>query len=93
MSALRVGLLDEVAPGGGVAFVEFATSPEALAGFVSQANYGALNPAANEFIPDTAKPRMPTAPENYPQTFEQDMLNWGGDPEEVSMRFEEWLAY
>ncbi|WP_343504233.1 ABC transporter substrate-binding protein [Alloyangia pacifica] len=74
------------------AFVKFATSPEHLAGFVSQANYGALNPAANSFIADAAKPRMPTAPENYALTFEQDMINWGGDPEEVSMRFEEWLA-
>ncbi|WP_172291971.1 ABC transporter substrate-binding protein [Pseudoruegeria sp. HB172150] len=73
-------------------FVEFATSPEPLAGFVSQANYGALNPAANEFVADAAKPRMPTSPDNYPQVFEQDMSNWGGDPEEVSMRFDEWLA-
>ncbi|RVV99231.1 ABC transporter substrate-binding protein [Mesobaculum littorinae] len=74
------------------AFVEFATSAEPLAGFVTQANYGALNPAANAFIADAAKPRMPTAPDTYPQTFEQDMLNFGADPEEVSMRFEEWLA-
>ena len=73
-------------------FVEFATSAEPLAGFVSQANYGPLNPAANEFVPDEALPRMPTSPQNYPQTFEQDMSNWGGDPHEVSMRFDEWLA-
>ena len=26
------------------------------------------------------------------QTFEQDMVNWGGDIEEVSMRFDEWLS-
>lgn len=73
-------------------FVEFATSPEPLAGFVTQGNYGALNPEANAFVPDSALPRMPTSPENYPQTFEQDMGNWGGDPHEVSMRFDEWLA-
>lgn len=75
-----------------LAFVEFATSPRPLAGFVTQANYGALNPAANEFVGEDARPRMPTSPENYTQTFEQDMLNWGGDIEEVSMRFDEWLA-
>ncbi|MGI3165405.1 ABC transporter substrate-binding protein [Pseudooceanicola sp. 200-1SW] len=73
-------------------FVEFATSAEPLAGFVSQANYGALNPAADAFIPDAAKPRMPTAPGNAELTFAQDMLNWGGDPQEVAMRFDEWLA-
>ncbi|WP_417250677.1 ABC transporter substrate-binding protein [Celeribacter sp.] len=74
-------------------FVEFATSPEPLAGFVEQANYGALNPAATELVANTAKVRMPTSPANYPLTFEQDMINWGADPAEVSMRFDEWLAY
>lgn len=74
------------------AFVKFATSAKPLAGFVTQGKYGALNPAANEFIPDTAAPRMPTSPTNYPKTFEQDMANWGADPNEVSKRFEEWLA-
>jgi len=73
-------------------FVKFATSPEPLAGFVTQGNYGALNPAANAFVPDTALPRMPTSPENYPLAFEQDMGNWGGDPHDVSMRFDEWLS-
>ncbi|MFV0491715.1 MAG: ABC transporter substrate-binding protein [Pseudorhodobacter sp.] len=76
----------------GKMFVEFATSPEPLAGFTSQAIYGALNPAALEFVDKSAMTRMPTAPENYPQTFEQDMTNWGADPQEVSMRFDEWLA-
>jgi putative spermidine/putrescine transport system substrate-binding protein len=74
-------------------FVDFATSAEPLAGFVEQANYGALNPAATALVPDTAQPRMPTSPANYPLAFEQDMKNWGADPEEVSMRFEEWLSY
>ena len=73
-------------------FVEFATSAEPLAGFVTQANYGALNPAATALVPDTAQPRTPTSPANYAVAFEQDMLNWGADPEVVSLRFEEWLS-
>ncbi|OSP54783.1 ABC transporter substrate-binding protein [Pseudoruegeria sp. SK021] len=74
-------------------FVDFATSAAPLAGFVEQANYGALNPAATALVPDTAQSRMPTSTANYPLAFEQDMANWGADPEEVSMRFEEWLSY
>ncbi|WP_346891003.1 ABC transporter substrate-binding protein [uncultured Roseibium sp.] len=74
------------------AFVEFATSAKPLAGFVSEANYGALNPAANDLIDAENAKRMPTSPDNYPLVFEQDMDNWGGDPHEVSMRFDEWLA-
>lgn len=73
-------------------FVKFATSPEPLAGFATQANYGPLNPAANEFVPQEALSRMPTSEENYPKCFEQDMANWGGDPQEVAMRFDSWLA-
>ncbi|MCO5732185.1 ABC transporter substrate-binding protein [Rhizobium sp. SSA_523] len=73
-------------------FVKFATSAKPLAGFVSEANYGALNPAANAFIAAERAKRMPTSPENYPLVFEQDMANFGADVAEVSERFEEWVA-
>lgn len=73
-------------------FVEFATSAKPLAGFVTAANYGALNPAANEFVEADKAKRMPTSPENYPLTFEQDIANFGADIAEVSERFEEWVA-
>jgi putative spermidine/putrescine transport system substrate-binding protein len=73
-------------------FIEFATSGKPLAGFTMQADYGPLNPAANEFVPADAAKRMPTSPENYSQTFEQDMANFGDDPAAVAERFEEWMA-
>ena len=81
-------------PNGAIArdFITFATSGKPLAGFVTQAAYGPLNPAANEFIPAEAAERMPTSPQNGPLTFEQDIENFGGDLEAVSQRFEEWLA-
>ncbi|PWJ79732.1 putative spermidine/putrescine transport system substrate-binding protein [Pseudaminobacter salicylatoxidans] len=74
------------------AFVKFATSGKPLAGFAAQADYGPLNPAAIEFVPPEDAKRMPTAPENYSQTFEQDMKNFGADTAEVAERFEEWVA-
>lgn len=73
-------------------FIAFATSAEPLAGFVKQADYGPLNPAANEFISEEEAVRMPTSPANYAQVFEQDIANLGADPSEISQRFEEWLA-
>jgi len=73
-------------------FVEFATSAKPLAGFTSQADYGPLNAAAMEFVTEEDAARMPTSEVNYPQTFEQDMLNFGGDIAEVTERFEEWVA-
>lgn len=73
-------------------FIAFATSPKPLAGFVSQANYGALNPVANDFVTAEKAKRMPTSKENYPLTFEQDMTHFGADVGKVSERFEEWIA-
>ncbi|TKT74699.1 ABC transporter substrate-binding protein [Aquamicrobium sp. LC103] len=74
------------------AFIQFATGGKPLAGFATQADYGPLNPAANEFISEEDARRMPTSPENYKQTFEQDMVNFGGDPAQIAERFEEWVA-
>lgn len=73
-------------------FIAFATSAEPLAGFVKQADYGPLNPAADAFISDEEASRMPTSPENSEFVFNQDIANLGADPEEISQRFEEWLA-
>ncbi|MDO9524756.1 MAG: extracellular solute-binding protein [Gemmobacter sp.] len=72
-------------------FVSFVTSGGPLAGFASQADYGPLNPAALAQITDDQAVRMPTHPANYAQTFEQDMINFGGDIAEVTERFEEWI--
>jgi putative spermidine/putrescine transport system substrate-binding protein len=73
-------------------FVKFATSPKPLAGFCIAGNYGPLNPASAEFVQEKDLARMPTAPKTYPLTFEQDMANFGANPEEVAQRFEEWIA-
>lgn len=73
-------------------FIEFATSAKPLANFSKAADYGALNPASNEFISTDEAKRMPTSPENYALTFEQDMTNFGIDPAELAERFEEWAA-
>lgn len=73
-------------------FIAFATSAEPLAGFVKQADYGPLNPAAGAFISEEEAARMPTSEQNAQHVFNQDIANFGGDIEEVAQRFEEWLA-
>ncbi len=73
-------------------FIEFATSAKPLAGFVTQASYGPMNPAANEFIPADKASRMPTSKDNRSHIFDQDIAKLGADPAEISRRFEEWLA-
>lgn len=73
-------------------FIEAASQPEAQAGFAKDALSSPLNPRAFEFINAEAAQYMPTAPENYPHTFEQDITNFGADIEETTQRFEEWLT-
>lgn len=73
-------------------FIEFAVSAKPLAGFVSAAAYGPMNPAANEFIPADKAARMPTSKENASKIFDQDIAKLGADPADISRRFEEWLS-
>lgn len=73
-------------------FIESASSPERQAGFAKAALSSPLNPKAFEFIDAEAAQYMPTAPQNYPMTFEQDIANFGADLEETTHRFEEWLT-
>jgi putative spermidine/putrescine transport system substrate-binding protein len=73
-------------------YIKIAVSPEALAGFCEDANYGPLNPAAFAKIPEAAAVKMPTYPPHYKLAFEQDVLNAGVDLDAMTKRFDQWLA-
>jgi putative spermidine/putrescine transport system substrate-binding protein len=73
-------------------FIESASRPERQAAFCQEAVSSPLNPEAFKFIPAEVARRMPTSPENYPLTFEQDILNFGGNIQTVSQRFDRWLG-
>lgn len=73
-------------------FIKKAVSADASAGFCEQASYGPLNPAAFAKVPEEAAVKMPTYPANYKLAFEQDVLNAGVDLDEVTKRFNQWLA-
>lgn len=73
-------------------FIEASCQPKAQAGFAKDALSSPLNPKAFEFIDPEAAKFMPTAPQNYPHTFEQNIANFGADIEETTRRFEEWLT-
>jgi putative spermidine/putrescine transport system substrate-binding protein len=73
-------------------FIEFAVSAKPLAGFATEASYGPMNPASNEFLPADKASRIPTSKQNLPYVFDQNISNLGADPAEISRRFEEWLS-
>lgn len=73
-------------------YIKAAVSAQALAGFCQEANYGPLNPAAFEKIPENEAAKMPTYPQHYKLAFEQDVLNAGVDLDAMTKRFDQWLA-
>jgi putative spermidine/putrescine transport system substrate-binding protein len=73
-------------------FIQSASLPDRQAAFAKAAISSPLNPKAFEFVDAKAAKYMPTAPQNYPKTFEQDIENFGADLEETTQRFEEWIT-
>lgn len=73
-------------------FIESCCRPERQAGFAKEALSSPTNPDAFKYIDAAAARHMPTAPANYPLTFEQDIQNFGGDLEAATQRFEDWVT-
>jgi putative spermidine/putrescine transport system substrate-binding protein len=73
-------------------FIESCCRPERQAAFARSALSSPSNPAAFHYIDALAARHMPTAPSNYPLTFEQDIQNFGGELEAATQRFEDWIA-
>lgn len=73
-------------------FIQFATSPERLAGFCNAASYGPLNPKAFEHLPENISRRMPTYPENYRLCVEEDGASIGPMLTPLLRRFNTWVA-
>jgi putative spermidine/putrescine transport system substrate-binding protein len=73
-------------------YIEAALKPERLAGFCRDAMLGPLNPAAFNHLSEAEAARMPTAPAYKGRVFEQDVLNFGGDVNAVTQRFERWIG-
>jgi putative spermidine/putrescine transport system substrate-binding protein len=73
-------------------YVESVLKPERLAGFCRDAMLGPLNPAAFDYLSATEAARMPTAPSYRNKVFEQDVMNFGGDVNAVTQRFDRWIG-
>jgi putative spermidine/putrescine transport system substrate-binding protein len=73
-------------------FLEAAIRPERVAGFCRDSLNGPLNPAAFDHLSAAEASRMPTAPAYKDKVFEQDILNFGGDVNAATQRFERWIG-
>lgn len=73
-------------------FIESCCRPERQAGFAKDVLSSPTNPDAFKYIDPISAKHMPTAPANYPLTFEQDIQNFGSDLEAATQRFEDWVT-
>lgn len=73
-------------------FIEFAASPQPLAGFCQGAVYGPLNPKAFDYIPEHVQKDMPTYPANLKTAIRQDADLIGRDYVRLMRRFDQWIA-
>ncbi len=73
-------------------FIQFATTPEPMAGFCRDNNMGPMDDRAFSLIdPDVAK-SMPTYPENMKTSVWQDVEDVGERLTDMTKRFERWMA-
>lgn len=73
-------------------FIQFATSPEPMAGFCRDNNMGPMDERAFELIdPEVAK-TLPTYPDNMKTAVWQDVEDVGQRLTEMTRRFERWMA-
>lgn len=73
-------------------FINFAIQPENLSGFCIDGRYGPMHQSAFEYVPEAAAKLMPTYPDNYKVAFEEDSVAIGSQLNDITRRFNDWLA-
>ncbi|GGE01929.1 ABC transporter substrate-binding protein [Aureimonas endophytica] len=73
-------------------FVAFASKPEQLAEQTKYIPYGPSNVDAAKMVPADILPNLPTAPENAKNSFSISAEFWADHDEELTERFNTWLA-
>lgn len=73
-------------------FVAFASKPENLAEQTKYIPYGPSSLEASKFVDASVLPNLPTAPENSKTSFSISAQFWADHDEELTARFNIWLA-
>lgn len=73
-------------------FVRFATQPDILANLVSSVAFGPLRESALPLVSATAKPYLPTVPDNEKTALDVDFDWWADHSDDLNQRFATWLA-
>ena len=73
-------------------FVQFTVKPEVMATQSQYISYGPTLKAAMSKVPASVRPDLPSAPENVKNAFVVSSQFWADHGEELTERFNKWLA-
>jgi putative spermidine/putrescine transport system substrate-binding protein len=73
-------------------FVAFASRPERMAEQPNYISYGPVRKSALAMVPEDVKPHLPTFPENFENSVQNDYEWWADNLDAMNVRFNAWLA-
>jgi len=73
-------------------FLKFCTSAEALADTTNYISYGPLRRSSAQFVNPDILPHLPTAPQNFKTALPMNSDFWADNADELTERFNAWLA-
>ncbi|MFT7529413.1 MAG: putative spermidine/putrescine transport system substrate-binding protein, partial [Gammaproteobacteria bacterium] len=75
-----------------IEFLKFCLSAEALADTTNYISYGPLRKSSAAFVNPDILPHLPTAPDNFKTALTYDIEFWADNVDELTARFNSWLA-
>ena len=75
-----------------IEFLKFCTTAEALADTTNYISYGPLRKSSSQFVNPAILPHLPTAPDNFKTALTYDFNFWADHMDELTNRFNAWLA-
>jgi putative spermidine/putrescine transport system substrate-binding protein len=73
-------------------FVKFATDTKRLADQAKYISYGPVRRSSMEKVNKKMKPHLPTSPDNFANSLQNDYQWWADNQQEMDERFTAWLA-
>jgi putative spermidine/putrescine transport system substrate-binding protein len=73
-------------------FVKFSTDTKRLADQAKYISYGPVRRSSMEKVNKKVKPHLPTSPDNFANSLQNDFEWWANNQQEMDERFSAWLA-
>ena len=73
-------------------FIKFSTDTQRLADQAKWISYGPVRKSSFPMITDEMKPHMPTSPDNFKNSLQNDFEWWADHQDEMNEKFNAWLA-